>query len=75
MNQSNQSHYHQNMFNYIMDSAPYQQELKKETLPFVTSFGGKVYNQTQLVDVESDLKGQNMLTNRCDNYTNTKLGQ
>lgn len=81
MNQSSQTNtqqnnnYHESMLNYIMDSAPYQHELKKDTLPFVTSFGARVYNQTKLVDIESDLKGQNILANRCDNHVNSKLGQ
>lgn len=83
MNQSNQGKsndyqqqtYSASMFNYIMDSSPYNQEMKNDNLPFFTSFGGKVYNQSQLVDIESDLKGQTNLTNRCDNKINTKLGQ
>lgn len=83
MNQSNQrtensyqqKSYHESMFNYIMDSSPYTQEMQNDKLPFFTSFGAKVYNQSQLVDIESDLKGQTTLTNRCDNKINTKLGQ
>ena len=72
--QNQQNQYHQNMFNYIMDAAPYQQEMKNDTLPFVTSFGKTVYNQAQLVDIESNLKGQTILNNRCDNHLNSNLG-
>lgn len=67
--------YHQSMFSYVMDSVPYEQEMKNETLPFVTSFGKTVYNKSSLVDVESDLKGQNILKTRCDNNINTNLGK
>lgn len=72
-NQNTQS-YQQNMFNYVMDSVPYQQEMKNDTLPFFTSFGKTVYNNTKLVDTESKLKGQTMQLNRCDNQINSNLG-
>lgn len=66
--------YNASVFNYVMDTAPFQQEMKNENLPFFGSFGQTVYNQAKLVDTESELKGQTRPLNRCDNSVNSNLG-
>lgn len=75
MNQDKkETSYHQSTFNYIMDQAPYTAEMTNNVLPFVNAFGKTVYNQANLVDVENNLRGQHIKTNRCDNHQNTTLG-